>query len=164
MKQRLPTICFDTAVCIKAARRTYPDSEWRAVRKLVVNAFDYAIIPLVHTELMLGVGQGDEAHFEANRAPLKILYPSHKKRFLQGPGCFAVETVLGRRLTGPFQTAEDYDMQARILMRATSKRSLVLGRVAKPRSTKHSCGIDFSLVRDQMDHGQGDHISDLRAA
>jgi hypothetical protein len=140
----------------------YPDSEWRQVWKFVIAKFDYAIIPLVLTELILGIAGGDEEHFEENRRAVKILYPTHKKRFLWAPGLFVTQTVLGRRPTGDFLSPDTYRNEARTLMRAQSKRSLMMGRVQMPESRKYSHGMDFSVLRAQMEHGQRDHVSTLQ--
>jgi len=160
MKRR-PTICFDSAVCINAANGKYPNSEWRAVWKFVVKNFDYAIVPLVLTELILGIARGDEAHFESNRGALKILYPTHKNRFLAMPGLFVVQTVLGRRPHGDFPNPACFMDEARVVMRASSKASLLSGRVRMPESRKYSRGMNFDLLNSQMEKGKKQHVATL---
>jgi hypothetical protein len=160
-RRNLPLLCFDSAICINRSKGRYPDSEWRTVWKFVVSNFQYAIIPLILTELMLGVGRGDEAHFDDNRRALQVLYPTHKKLFLDMPGMFATQTVLGWLPSGDFLTPDTFRDEAQILMRATSKGSLISGRVQMRGSRKYSRGMDFSLLSGQMERGQKDHIDTL---
>src|SRR5438128_619998 len=69
--------------------------------------------PLV--EIMVGIAKGDAQHFEKNREPLRILYPTHKKTFLRMPGHFVLETLLGYRKK---------KIQVRVALSARSKSAL----------------------------------------
>jgi hypothetical protein len=162
MKAVPPTICFDSSVCIRRSKGSYPDAEWRKMWKYVVEKCDYAIMPLVFTELVLGVAGGDEAHFDENRKAVKILYPTQKKRFLAPPGTFVLEQVLGRRpKNADILNEQSYAEEARILMAADSKAQLSSGRVQMPRNRKYSRGMDFKLLENQMASGQNEHVSKL---
>ena len=161
MNIRPQTICFDSSVCIRRSRGKYPDADWREMWKFVVKKCDYAIIPLVFTELVLGVASGDEAHFGENRKAVKILYPTQRKQFLAPPGSFVAEKVLGRRPTGDFLNEQSCVEEARILMAANSKAELSSGRVQMPRNRKYLRGMDFGVLKSQMEHGQNDHIRTL---
>jgi hypothetical protein len=159
--KRRPSICFDTAICINAAKGTYPNSEWRTVWKFVAAKFDYAITPLVIMELILGIAQGDETHFARNQAALKILYPTHKKRFLPMPGTFVLKTLLGFRSTRHPSSPENFERQTRIAISASSKEELVSNRVPFPGSRKYVGGIDLDFLRSQMKEGQRLHVTSL---
>jgi hypothetical protein len=156
-----PGIAFDSAVCINAGNGRYPHSEWRAVWKFVANNFHYAIVPLILTEIILGIAHGDDAHFEDNKKSLAILYPTHPTRFLDMPGLFVVRTVLRRRPHGDFPSPASFKFEARIMMRASSKADLRSGSVRMPESQKYSRGLDLGLLIGQMDKGRKQHVDTL---
>jgi hypothetical protein len=156
-----PTIAFGSEVCINAAKENYPAAEWKAVWKYVANNFRYAMIPLVLTEILLGIAHGDDAHFEENRKPLKILYPTHEKRFLDMPGSFAAQTVLRRQPKPNLTSPEVFTDQARVVIQAESKADLLSGRVHTRWNPKYSRGMDFSILSRQMVEGKKDHVESL---
>jgi hypothetical protein len=156
-----PTICFDTSVCIKAADGTYPRSEWRNVVRFVVSKFDYAIVPPVFTELVMGIARGTDSFFEQNQAGVKILYPTRKKRFLPPPGYFLLEKILGYHIPKHASYASRFEREARTIVLAKSRRDLVSANVLLPRGRKYSIGMDLDMIRNQMDAGQQAHVDSL---
>jgi hypothetical protein len=163
-RAHLATLFFDTSICIDRGKGRYSDSDWSLVWKFVTRNFNYAICPLVLTELLIGIARGPEEHFENNRRALKVLYPTHPKRLLTPPGTFAIETILRRRVGG-FLREADFKEQIKVVLHAHNKASLVAGRVMFPNDPERRHGFNCELLLRQNAEGQGDHIQsfeDLR--
>jgi hypothetical protein len=161
MPKRRQTIFFDTSVCISAGRGYIPAAEWQVIWQFVTCNFDYAVSPMTLSEILVGIGQGDEAYFEANRAPLRILCPPHETAFLRMPLHFALENVLRDRRRVEGLEPGDFRMQARVTLRAPTRSILTSGGVLLPEVQTHSHGMNLDLVTDFMEAGRRDGVDGL---
>jgi hypothetical protein len=161
MARRRQTIFFDTSICISAGRGHILAAEWQVIWKFVTRNFDYAVSPMTLSEILVGIGLGDEAHFEANRAPLRILCPPHKTDFLRMPLHFALENVLRDRRRVSGLEPKDFRLQARVTLKAPTKPILTSGGVILPEVQTHSHGMNLDLIIGFMDAGRRDGVDGL---
>lgn len=161
MARRRQKIFFDTSICIAVGRGEIPAAEWQSIWKFVTRNFDYAVSPMTLSEILVGIGQGDEAHFEANRAPLRILCPHHRTEFLRMPLHFALENVLQDRRMVEGREPKDFRLHARVALQARTKSLLMSGGVFLPEVKTHSHGLNLDFIVSSMNAGRNDGIDGL---
>ena len=161
MARRQQTIFFDTSICIAVARGHIHTGEWKAVWKFIERNFNYAISPMTLSEVLVGLGRGDEAHFEANRVALRILCPPRKTEFLRMPLHFALQTVLRDNRSVEGLGPKDFRLQSRVTLRASDKLALTTGGVLLPEVRTHSHGMNLDLVSGFMEAGRRDGVDGL---
>lgn len=110
---------------------------------------------------MVGIAKGDAAHFDQNRAPLKILSPTHKKTFLRMPGHFVLDKILGSRKKNRGLEPADSEIQIRVALAARSKTDLAHGNVTLADSPRLSRGISLDALSDSIDNGRAAHAQRL---
>jgi predicted nucleic acid-binding protein len=145
-----PRIFLDTNICINVANGSIDPDEWRRVQRRLVTNYRYCISVITLKELFSKLARGDEAHFDQNKGPLKVLDTPAKKTFLPYPHVFALRTVL--RIMSAARSdcsglAEEEWARAvlRAVLDAPSKRNL-----------KH--GIPVRNRRDQIQTFDLDHF------
>jgi hypothetical protein len=161
MARRRQKIFFDTSICIAAGKGDIPAAEWQSTWRFVTRNFDYAVSPMTLSEILVGIGQGAEKHFEANRAPLRVLCPPYKTDFLRMPLHFALENVLRDHRGVDGLEPKDFRLQARVTLQARTKSLLMSGGVVLPEVTTHSHGMNLDLIVSFMQAGRRDGVDSL---
>jgi len=92
-----PWILFDTNICVEAAKSNgmIQPEEWKKVLRYCYSRYRYCVSWVTWKELLVKLSRGDDACWEQNRVPLKILSWNAKATYLEKPPLFALKGLLG---------------------------------------------------------------------
>ncbi len=158
-----PRLFLDTQICINVGKRLIAQRTWDRVWRHITSNFEYVISPLTLCELLRGVASGTDRHFNENREAIRVLVPPHKrKRFLDLPAAFALKTVLNCNRGAPSLGTQDFEMMARVVLRAPSKNALEAGDARLGRSSARTYGFNSTLHVAQLLEGEREHVEQLQ--
>lgn len=156
-----PIVFFDTNVVIAVARGTITEDDWSTVKRYISSAFSYRLSPLTLVELLMGIRRGDDAHFEQNREPVKILTSfGGRPRFFPFPGAFAGSVIFGRHLATPRFEPEDFEGWLTVVLRARNRGEVQSG-VELPGRVRTLNGLDLATLERDLEAGNAQHVERL---
>lgn len=161
-KNMKSSVFFDTQIIINVASGTIKPDVWSGLLRSMRAKYKYRVSFTTLIELLNALAGGDEAHFRENQKRFVILTGLSGCEILPLPGEFVRSAVLGLPLIREeFSPATIEKWWIPIITRARSKQELSSGKVAVG---DYDGGVDFGLVRKQMDEGKDLWLKELGLA
>jgi hypothetical protein len=146
-----PKFFLDTSVCIDLAHSADASgNEWSCTWAIWRKRFRYCISPLTVYELVAGLADSDEAHFDESREAIRLLYPTGRKSFLDQLSVFVPNTLFGEKRKAAPSVDTNFHLWIRAILRSPNKRTLQSGRMRIGPRPRNGFGLDLGSIRKSI--------------
>lgn len=145
-------------MCVDVARGEISTTDWERLREFLSRECAYFVSPLTFTELITGLGKGQDGYYHKNLEALNVLFGSGG-RFLPFPGRFVLDRVFGIAKPHPGFEPSDFKNWAAVLLNAANKRQLADGDVDLIELSKDATfGFNFDVIIQPQESGIATHV------